>query len=165
MCQFFSCTTSYTGNLQQFVLEVCSNFVFGICPIGKVELTICIRTRPAKSGKWRECYLQQFLSSAEICLHKHKKKMNICFFFYNFRIFWKFVTLWKSCSENYNKRIYSFHLIPAEFISFGKSFDSAEVFPHIVIHKGHIWISKKQVSFVIKRNISSDASLQKISDF
>ena len=76
----FSFTTSYSGILRQFVLEVSSNFVFGICPIGQVELTICIRTRPAKSGKWRECYLQHFLSSAEICLHKHKKKWIYVFF-------------------------------------------------------------------------------------
>ena len=56
----------------------------------------------------------------------------------DFRIFEKVLTLWKSFTENYNQRKKSFNLISAEFISLRKLFDSAEVFPQNLQHKGDI---------------------------
>ena len=51
--------------------------------------------------------------------------------------FWKFFTLWKSCSEE-KKVEGTFHLISAELITLWKLFDCAEVFLQNLQHKGDI---------------------------
>ena len=86
--------------------------------------------RPAKSGEWRKCHLQNFLDYAEICQHKLNKTKEIyAFFLKNSGYFGKFLILWKSFIGNYNKT--------------REAFDCVEVFSQNLQHKGDISFNKK----------------------